>query len=68
MLKRRCFGYENDISAEEKTEIQSSWLQKQNEYSRRKKGLTQQKSKGKKSIIRMIKATYNVVFFLRLGR
>lgn len=36
---------ENDISAEEKTEIQSSWIQSQNENKRRKKSDSCKKSK-----------------------
>ena len=43
--------YENDVSAEEETEIQSAWIQSKDEDSRRKKSACKQKSKRKKSII-----------------
>ncbi len=36
---------ENDISAEKKTEVQSSWIQSQNEDERRKKSYSCKKSK-----------------------
>lgn len=49
--KRRCPRYEDDISAKEKTESESSRLQSQNEYSRRKKSVSCQKSKRKSKII-----------------
>ena len=43
--------YENDLSAKEKTEIQSSWIQSKNEYSRRKKSFSCKTCKRKKEII-----------------
>lgn len=42
---------EDDISAKEKTEIKSSWLQSKNEHTGRKKSFSFQKGKRKKSII-----------------
>ncbi len=36
--------YENDVSAEEETEIQSAWIQSKDEDSRRKKSACKQKS------------------------
>lgn len=50
-----CIGeevlpYENDITAEEETESESSRFQSQNGYRRRKKGSGCQKSKGKSKI------------------
>ena len=42
--KGRCMRNEDDISAEEETESESSWLQSQNEYSGRKKGTGSEKS------------------------
>ena len=42
---------ENDISAEKKTEVQSSWIQSQNEDERRKKSYSCKKSKRQKEII-----------------
>jgi hypothetical protein len=52
--------HEDDISAKEKTKSQGSWIQKQNEYSGRKKGFGFQKIKGKKKIISLDRR--NVVF------
>ena len=46
-----CLRYEDDISAEEKTESQSSWFQSQNEYFGRKKSVSCQKKKRKSKII-----------------
>ena len=37
---RRCNQDENDISAKEEIKKQSSWFQKQNEYTRRKKSFS----------------------------
>lgn len=45
------YGYENDISAEEKAEIKSSWFSEKNENSRRKKGIGCKKIKRKKKIV-----------------
>ena len=39
-LRRRCFEYEDDISAEEKAEKQGAWFQSQNEHTGRKKGFS----------------------------
>ena len=39
------FRYEDDISAEKETEIQSSWIQKENEHCQWQKGIIQKKSK-----------------------
>ena len=49
--KEEVPGYENDISAEKEIQIKSSWIQSENEYSRRKKSLSCKKSKRKKSIV-----------------
>jgi len=46
--------YEDDVSAKEETEIQSSWFQSQNEPSRRKKSFSCQKSKRKSKIISLM--------------
>ncbi len=43
--------YEDDISAEEKIQGKSPWIQGKNEHSRRKEGAGRQKSKGKKKVI-----------------
>ena len=43
--------YENDISAEEKIQSESSRIQSKNEHSKRKKSSCCQKSKRKKSIV-----------------
>jgi len=48
---RRCPSYENDISAEETFQSESSRFQSKNEYSRRKKSFSSQKIKRKKEII-----------------
>ncbi|GAB6955228.1 hypothetical protein JCM13369A_17720 [Mediterraneibacter glycyrrhizinilyticus JCM 13369] len=42
---------EDDISAEEEIQIQSSRIQSKNEHSRRKKSISCQKSKRKKTVI-----------------
>ena len=42
---------ENDISAKETFQSESSWIQSKNEHSRRKKSSRSQKSKRKKKII-----------------
>ncbi len=55
MVKEEVLRYEDDISAEEETEIKSSWLQSQNEYSWRKKSVGCQKSKRKSEIICLIR-------------
>jgi hypothetical protein len=52
---RRCFTDENDISAEEETEIQGSRLQSKNEDRRRQKGSCGEKSQGKSKINRLKK-------------
>ena len=46
--------YENDVSAEEQTEIESSWLQGENELPRGKKSLSCKKGKGKIQIVGII--------------
>ncbi|GLC78862.1 hypothetical protein LBYZC6_09760 [Lacrimispora brassicae] len=46
--------YEDDVSAKEETEIQSSWFQSQNEHSRRKKNFSRKKSKRKSKIISLM--------------
>ena len=59
--------YEDDISAEDKTESKSSWLQIQNEYSWWKKSIGCQKSKRKKTVIRLGRiyvAFYFLIIFL----
>ena len=48
---RRCIDYENDISAKEAFQSESSWFQSENEYTGRKKGFSSQKVKRKKKII-----------------
>ena len=57
LVKEEVLRYEDDISAEEETEIKSSWFQSQNEYSRRKKSVSCQKSKRKSKIICLIPFT-----------
>lgn len=42
--------YEDDVPAEEEDSEERAWLQKENEYGRRKKSIVCQKSKGKKEI------------------
>ena len=49
--KKEVPYYENDISAEEEIESESSRIQSKNEHSRRKKSLSCKKSKRKKSIV-----------------
>ncbi len=49
--RRRCPRHENDISAKEKIPCKGSWIQSKNEYSRRKKSISCQKSKRKKTVI-----------------
>ena len=49
--QREVYGDEDDISAEEETKIQGSWFQSKNEHSRRKKSISCQKSKRKKTVI-----------------
>ena len=49
--QREVYGDEDDISAEEEIKIQSSWFQSKNEHSRRKKSISCQKSKRKKTVI-----------------
>ena len=44
-VKGGGFRYEDDISAEKETEIQSSWIQKENEHCQWQKGIIQKKSK-----------------------
>jgi hypothetical protein len=61
---KEVYGYENDIPAEEKIQIQSSRIPCKNEHSRWKKSSGCQKSKRKKifdSIGRIV-----VAFFTRL--
>ena len=48
--RRRCQDYEDDISAEEEIQIQSTRISGENENGRRKKSISCKKSKGKKSI------------------
>jgi hypothetical protein len=48
---RRCLDYEDDISAQETFQSESTWIQSENEYSGRKKSVSSQKIKGKKEII-----------------
>ena len=43
--------YENDLSTQKETEIQSSWIQKKNEYSGREKSISSKTCKRKKEII-----------------
>lgn len=43
--------YEDDIPTKKETESESSRFQKQNEHSRRKKSISCQKSKRKKTVI-----------------
>lgn len=50
-IVKEVFPNENDISAEKKTESEGSWFQSKNEFCRRKKGISCQKSKGKKTVI-----------------
>ena len=50
-MKKGVPDYEDDISAEEKIQIQSSWIQSKNEYRKRKKSSCCKKSKRKKSIV-----------------
>ena len=52
-LEREVQFYEDDISAEEETALQSAWLQSENEQRRRKKSAGSKKSKRKKEIIRI---------------
>ena len=49
--QREVYGDEDDISAEEEIKIQGSWFQSKNEHSRRKKSISCQKSKRKKTVI-----------------
>ena len=53
-LEEEVLCYEDDFSAEKQTEIESSWLSCKNEYSRRKKSISFQESKGKSQIIRLM--------------
>lgn len=59
--------YENDVSAEEETEIQSAWIQSKDEDSRRKKSACKQKSKRKKSII-SVGRIYVAFSSIKIGR
>lgn len=52
--------HENDIPAKEEIKIPRSWIQKENEYCRRKKGSRSKKSKGKKEIVSLGRS--NVAF------
>lgn len=52
--------HENDIPAKEEIQIKSSWIQKENEYCRRKKSYRCKKSKGKKEIVSLGRS--NVAF------
>lgn len=54
-------SYENDLSAKEEIQSQGSWLQSQDEHCRRKKSISCQKGKGKKSIVSI---GHNIVAFL----
>lgn len=44
----RCKTHENDISAEEASAFKGAWLQKENGYKVRQKGIGCQKKKGQK--------------------
>ena len=44
----RCKTHENDISAEEASAFKGTWLQKENGYKIRQKGIGSQKKKGQK--------------------
>ena len=59
-------GYqdEDDISAEEMLQKESAWLQKKNEYSRRKKSIGCKKIKRKKEIISIGHSFCGLFFFL----
>ena len=50
-VKGRCIGDEDDISAEETFKIKSSRFQSKNEHTGRKKSISCQKSKRKKTVI-----------------
>ena len=50
-IKGRCMNNENDISAEETFQSKSSWIQSKNEHTGRKKSISCQKSKRKKTVI-----------------
>ena len=51
VYEKEVHRYENDLSAQKETEIQSSWIQKKNEYSGRKKSNRSKTCKRKKEII-----------------
>lgn len=55
--------YEDDISAKEKTEKQSAWLQGQNEHTGRKESFSGKTCQRKKEIIRIIYRSHYVAFF-----
>ncbi len=61
-------GDEDDISAEKKIQVKSSWIQSQNEYGWRKKGISSQKIEGKKEAIclgRMCVAYFSTFLIFR---
>lgn len=51
VCEKEVLRYENDLSAQEKTEIQSSRIQEENEYSGREKSYSSKTCKRKKEII-----------------
>ena len=51
--KGGAVDYENDISAKEKIQIQSTWIQSENENGKWKKSSFCKESKRKKSVIRV---------------
>ena len=55
--------HENDLSAKEKIQSKSSWIQSQNEYSWRKKSNSSKKIKRKKEIVCL--GRIYVAFFLK---
>ncbi len=55
--------YEDDISAKEKTEKQSAWLQGQNEHTGRKESFSGKTCKRKKEIVCIIYRSHYVAFF-----
>ena len=55
--------YEDDISAEKEKESESSWIQKKNEHSRRKKSIGCKEIKRKKEIISLGHIICGLFFF-----
>ena len=56
---------ENDISAKEEIQSKSSWIQSQNEYCRRQKGVSGKKIKGKKEVVSLGRIMWP--FFLKFS-